>query len=82
MTHAQILLFHFVYLHAHPLPRQWFAGFDWEALAARRLQPPRVPQESDFAKRKAELEATHAAAAPPAVSPAELAEADRIFADF
>lgn len=34
---------------ALPLPQ----GFDWEALAARRMEPPRKPKTSDHAKRKA-----------------------------
>ena len=65
-------------IKAHP----WFAGFDWEALAARRVEPPRRPRASDFAKRQQELEAAHAAAPPAAPAPEELAEADRVFADF
>lgn len=33
---------------------KWFEGLDWEAMAARRVQPPRVPQD-DAAKRMREL---------------------------
>jgi hypothetical protein len=28
-------------------------GFEWDALAARRMEPPRKPKMSDHAKRKA-----------------------------
>jgi hypothetical protein len=27
-------------------------GFDWDALAARRMEPPRRPKTSDHSKRK------------------------------
>lgn len=30
-------------------------GFDWDALAARRMEPPRKPKTSDHAKRKVRL---------------------------
>jgi hypothetical protein len=33
---------------------RWFEGMDWEAMAARRVQPPRIPQD-DAAKRMREL---------------------------
>ncbi len=33
---------------------KWFEGVDWEALAARRIEPNRLPQE-DSAKRIKEL---------------------------
>jgi hypothetical protein len=33
---------------------KWFEGMDWEALAARKIQPPRTPG-NDSAKRIAEL---------------------------
>eukprot|EP00955_Chlamydomonas_euryale_P033178 347290-Chlamydomonas_euryale.AAC.1 len=33
----------------------WFRGFDWEALASRRMEPPRKPKDEDSAKRKKEL---------------------------
>jgi hypothetical protein len=62
--------------HSPPPPQD----FDWAALSARQLEPPRRPKESDFSKRKAELEAARTAPAVP--SPAELAECDRVFADF
>lgn len=35
--------------------------FDWQALAARRMEPPRRPKQTDHAKRKAELEDAHKA---------------------
>jgi len=47
------------------------------------MQPPRRPKESDYAKRKAELEAGHDTAASTAAPTAEeLSEADRIFENF
>ncbi len=54
-------------IKSHP----WFQGFDWEALAARRMDPPRKPKESDAAKRKTELAEAHKAEPrePPAVTP-------------
>jgi hypothetical protein len=27
---------------------KWFAGFDWEALAARKMPAPRLPKDSDL----------------------------------
>ena len=33
---------------------KWFEGLDWDALEARKLQPPRKPKE-DSAKRLKEL---------------------------
>lgn len=33
---------------------KWFEGMDWEAMAARRVQAPRIPQD-DAAKRMREL---------------------------
>ena len=33
---------------------KWFAGFDWEALAARKMPAPRVPKD-DAKKRLKEL---------------------------
>jgi hypothetical protein len=33
---------------------KWFEGLDWEALAARKVEPPRKPKE-DSAKRLKEL---------------------------
>ena len=33
---------------------KWFEGMDWEALASRRVQPPRLPQD-DSSKRIKEL---------------------------
>ncbi len=62
----------------------WFAGFDWEGLAARRMDPPRKPKETDSSKRKMELAEAHRTEPrePLAVSPQELAEWDRVFKDF
>ena len=64
-------------IKAHP----WFKGFDWEALGARRMPAPRVPKESDSAKRKTDLAAS--APKPPAPpTPEEAAQFDAMFADF
>ncbi len=64
-------------IKAHP----WFAGFDWEALAARKMAAPRVPNPADSAKRKDELAAAPArAAAEPSAE--ELATYEELFADF
>ncbi|EFJ42034.1 hypothetical protein VOLCADRAFT_97912 [Volvox carteri f. nagariensis] len=67
-------------IKAHP----WFAGFDWDALAARRMDPPRKPKETDSSKRKAELAEAHRAEPrePANASPQEMAEWDRVFKDF
>jgi len=35
---------------------RWFDGLDWQALEARRMQPPRLPRD-DSAKRLKELQA-------------------------
>lgn len=54
----------------------WFAGFDWEALAARRMPAPRLPQAADRAKRLADLAAsTEAAAAASCAARAPAADA-------
>ena len=37
---------------------KWFEGLDWDALEARKLQPPRKPKE-DSAKRLKELTVSH-----------------------
>lgn len=34
---------------------RWFAGFDWDALAARKMDPPRTPRTHDSTKRLQEL---------------------------
>ncbi|PNW74512.1 hypothetical protein CHLRE_12g493250v5 [Chlamydomonas reinhardtii] len=62
----------------------WFAGFDWDALAARRMDPPRKPKEADSAKRKTELAEAHRAEPRElqTISPQEAAEWDRVFKDF
>ena len=53
--------------------------FDWETLAARKLEPPRRPKESDYSKRKAELEEAHRGSPlVPAMTPQEAAEADKV----
>jgi cGMP-dependent protein kinase 2 len=40
---------------------RWFDGLDWQALEARRMQPPRLPRD-DSAKRLKELQARARAA--------------------
>uniref|UniRef100_A0A7S3QLD0 cGMP-dependent protein kinase n=1 Tax=Dunaliella tertiolecta TaxID=3047 RepID=A0A7S3QLD0_DUNTE len=62
----------------------WFAGFDWAALASRRMQPPRIPRASDGAKRKANLQKAHQSLQRPPSSPTlqELASQEAAFADF
>lgn len=62
---------------------KWFAGFDWAALAARRMEPPRQPKESDHSKRKLELEESHKADPEvPPMTPDEIRDAEQIFKDF
>jgi cGMP-dependent protein kinase 2 len=61
----------------------WFAGFDWGALEARRMVPPRAPRD-DAARRIRELadaERRRGARAP-REGAEELAEATKIFEDF
>ena len=38
---------------------KWFDAIDWDALEARRVEPPRKPRD-DSAKRLKELQARHA----------------------
>ncbi len=59
-------------------------GFDWDGLAARRMDPPRKPKDTDSAKRKSELAEAHRAEPrePQGVSPQEMAEWERVFKDF
>ena len=33
------------------MPRSRVQDFDWTALGARRMEPPRKPQEADYSKR-------------------------------
>lgn len=61
---------------------KWFEGMDWEALAARKIQPPRTPG-NDSAKRIAELtEGERKSKPPPKETAEELAECTEVFADF
>ncbi|GIL65139.1 hypothetical protein Vafri_18948 [Volvox africanus] len=62
----------------------WFVDFDWEGLAARRMDPPRKPKDADSSKRKAELAEAHRAEPrePTNVTPQQMAEWDRVFRDF
>lgn len=54
-------------------------GFDWEALASRRMDPPRKPKDSDSAKRKSELTEAHQGdAREPTATDEELAEWDKV----
>lgn len=62
---------------------KWFDGFDWEALSARKMVPPRQPKD-DAAKRIRDLatqERKHGAR-PPKETPEELTEANKVFEDF
>ncbi|PNH09435.1 Protein kinase DC1 [Tetrabaena socialis] len=66
-------------IKTHP----WFVGFDWEALLARRMDPPRKPKETDSAKRKSELAAARCKEPREAAATLhESAEWDRAFKDF
>lgn len=65
-------------IKSHP----WFAGFDWDGLSSRRMAPPRKPKESDSAKRRVELAEAHKGESEPAMSEAEISDAERIFKDF
>ena len=61
------------------MPRSRVQDFDWTALGARRMEPPRKPQEADYSKRKAELEESHRADPElPTIAPHELAECDKV----
>ena len=62
---------------------EWFQGFDWDSLAARRMIPPRQPKD-DAAKRIRDLavEERKHPPRPPKEAPEELAEANRIFMEF
>lgn len=47
------------------------------------MEPPRRPRETDFAKRKAELEDSHKEdPIVPTITPEELKECERVFTDF
>ena len=62
---------------------KWFEGFDWDALAARKMAPPRQPKD-DAAKRIRDLatqERKHGMR-PPKETPEELMEANKVFEDF
>lgn len=61
---------------------KWFQGFDWEALAARKMPAPRKPQD-DAGKRLQQLEEEAATARrEPSATTEELYECDYIFAAF
>lgn len=65
-------------IRSHP----WFKKFDWDALAARRMIPPRRSKD-DAAKRVRDLmNKERKGIKVPRESPTELAEAMRIFEDF
>jgi cGMP-dependent protein kinase 2 len=65
-------------IRAHP----WFKKFDWDALAARRMIPPRQSKD-DAAKRVRDLmNKERKGIKVPRESPDELKEAMRIFEDF
>jgi cGMP-dependent protein kinase 2 len=60
---------------------KWFEGLDWDALAARRLEPPRKPKK-DSEKRIQEIMDAEANEEKPEEDPNELAECEVVFADF
>lgn len=60
---------------------EWFLGLDWEALEARRMTPPRLPQR-DSDKRIAEIIETEAKEERVTEDAAEVAECDVVFANF
>lgn len=61
---------------------KWFDGFSWEALEARRLEPPRIPKE-DSAKRLKELaDNERKQMKQPKETAEELQECEMVFADF
>ena len=60
---------------------RWFDGFDWDALAARRLDPPRKPK-NDSEKRIQEIMQAEDTEERPEEDPHELAECEVVFADF
>lgn len=61
---------------------KWFEGLDWDALEARKLQPPRKPKE-DSAKRLKELtDNEKKQKREPKETPEELQECEMVFADF
>ena len=54
-------------------------GFDWGSLAARKVEPPRRPKDSDVSKRKAELEDSHKAdPLVPSMTPQEVADCQKV----
>jgi cGMP-dependent protein kinase 2 len=59
----------------------WFEGFDWEAVSARRVEPPRKPN-NDSEKRIQEIMDAEAVEEKPEEDPNELAECEMVFADF
>jgi hypothetical protein len=68
---------------SYPPPRcRWFDGFDWEALAARKMEPPRLPK-GDALSRLRDLAASERAQRPlPPDTPQQLAECHHVFKDF
>lgn len=69
---------------ADVMRHKWFDGVDWDALGAKRLQPPRKPRETDSAKRLKELidNEKKGVGRPTKESPDELAECEAIFGGF
>ncbi|BDA41611.1 cGMP-dependent protein kinase 2 [Coccomyxa sp. Obi] len=61
---------------------KWFEGLDWEALEARKVEPPRRPRD-DSAKRLRELtDNERKQKREPKETPEELQECEMVFADF
>ena len=61
---------------------RWFEGFDWDALEAKRLPPPRKPKEADVSKRLRDLTEAERASRRTRESVEDLQESEAIFAEF
>ncbi|KAL6770719.1 FAP295 [Auxenochlorella protothecoides x Auxenochlorella symbiontica] len=60
----------------------WFEGFDWDALEARKMDPPRRPKGQDATKRIQELTEGERHEKPHQESAEEMEECEAVFADF
>ncbi|CAG9463429.1 unnamed protein product [Pedinophyceae sp. YPF-701] len=60
---------------------KWFDGFDWDALAARKMPAPRVPK-NDAAKRLRDMAEQEARQEAPNETMEELQECQLVFASF
>mmetsp|Transcript_16982 Transcript_16982/g.36723 ORF Transcript_16982/g.36723 Transcript_16982/m.36723 type:complete len:708 (-) Transcript_16982:974-3097(-) len=63
---------------------EWFRGFSWEGLEARRMQAPRKPKDTDSSKRIRELVETEkrTGGRVPRETPEEIQECEMVFQDF